>query len=184
MSFFGKLLLVAPVLLCSVFSFYMGQWAVDDSVDHDTQVTVIEAIKAETSQSCEYEVGDLIPCHEDIAEFELVFEGFVGESPIGKMQLYFCKYDGMNDDSETAEALHSGVQWSCGQGRRFGQIIRIEELSEKGALINIDWKRSEDGLSSELVAKVFFPAKSRGQYLLDGGKSLPWTFLPIGSSGE
>ncbi|MEM7560447.1 MAG: hypothetical protein AAF394_15100 [Planctomycetota bacterium] len=124
----NRLFLILGAIVLAAFSFLLGlclQPQAEPEIVYVEQAPRL-VVERNLGFSCDYEVGDLIPCEAAKAEFELAVSVFVGEEQVHSWNVPFAIFDGTNNDTSTDFELRSG--YFCALRRIFwdSEYRRVE----------------------------------------------------------
>ena len=164
-----KSLLVATAMAAS---FFCGYSLRPDPIQ-------IEPIVVEYTSLVEFELGDLVPCEKELAEYELKICGLIDDKQVHIWKEWFCVYDGVNTDPTKRDTMYEGSICACGPANSFSGSTNIVELSSSSVEINVDWLVTELGESSGFTAILFIQPNNIGEIRLDQKRSIKWKMKSI-----
>ena len=128
----------------------------------------------------DFEVGDLVPCAHNIAEYTLEIRALNGGDEKHYWQECFCHYDGSNTDPTRSELMNGVHCCATGTKTSFSGGITVESLSPDSMGLLIDWQITETGKSTKFSTKLMAQPNSSGEIQLDSSKTIRWTMKPTG----
>lgn len=128
--------------------------------------------------SCDYEMGDLIPCEAANAQHELAVSVFVGEEQVHSWKVPFTSFGGTNNDSSTDSVLRSSYFCASGGSGGFSGTQDIVELNQDSVRAEIDWLCSINRKSYDFEFPITFALGTTGTLELGDERKVAWKFGP------
>ena len=135
-------------------------------------------------------LGDLVPCDENDAEFRIVILAIEDGKTLHKYEGFIYKYEGNwgkiasfgggYNDANFYPSKRSEPDYVLnGQ-----EIVAEPETNPDSVEIDLDWEIKYPDKTSCFKNRIIIQPGNTGIIKLDEHKSLNWTFLPVRENGE
>lgn len=184
----NRLFLILGATVLAATAFLLGQF-LPIRQEAEPEIVYVELepqliVERRIGFSCDYDIGDLIPCEAAKAQYELAVSVFVRKEKVHSWNVPFAVCDGTNNDSSTDSVLRSGYFCASGSSGGFSGKQDIVELNQGSVRAEIDWLCSINRESYDFEFPITFALGTKGMLELGDDRRVDWEFAETGTSSD